>query len=175
MKKIFLLSAAVGMAGVVGGAYAEASGCADMYDIRTEQRRVVSKVPGSDYQIHSYTEKEMQIEMRSGERLILPATKGKMQATSTPQNLYKVDVIFEEGSSDCGPVYRCVTGQYLFTADPFELNLVSFSFPLVEDTLSVYPGNQQWLAWRVLPPWSDLKVEGESGMGMPKQCVYGNW
>lgn len=83
------------------------------------------------------------------------------------------DLKFTEGNG-CGPVYECVTGQYILTVPDFNKNTARvYTYPRIDEFREYANGPVLWKAQMSIPPTLGLKIEGDPSD--IKQCVWGQW
>jgi hypothetical protein len=83
------------------------------------------------------------------------------------------DIKFTEGNG-CGPVYDCVTGQFVLTVPDFNKKTARvYTYPRIDEFREFANGPVLWKAGMSIPPTLGLKVDGDPS-DIP-QCVYGFW
>ena len=83
------------------------------------------------------------------------------------------DIKFTEGNG-CGPVYDCITGQYILTIpDPAKNTARVYVYPRVTEFREYANGTVVWLAPSVLPTLLGMTIQGDPSD--QKQCVWGFW
>jgi hypothetical protein len=186
MKAVFLIALVV-LQVLVSEKFAFASGCGrnDFYRTVEKNEHVEDVIPIDQFELVEKTDSTRRIrEKATGREYTLAWESSELyEDTFISERIEKRDLLYEEGDG-CGPVFRCVTGQYLLRiSDPKKRRTEVFTFPTVNE-ISTYSNLNPYVSGQLLPTFGTMKLDTPSLVELKDdldpnidhvQCGYGVW
>lgn len=150
-----------------------ASGCGSYDKIFFIEETQPAGVSETGYDVLAEGHSFMQIRLKDASDRVLTLILARVENRSgheTDYKLLKYDVRFQDGHG-CGPVYRCVTGQFELTIrgrNSQEQRV--YQWPALSDAENAYTHVPSRAA-SLLPPFLMIPLKGSD---LP-QCEYGDW